>query len=179
MRHNLRFCLGILIVLLPIFFAGCSGGNDSVAVAVPVNSMPRTVGALEFTVSTTRATFARGEQVPLTFSVRNIGTSTVHAILGACDYFDVRVSRGNQVIWQLSRTHGCGGLILEVAIAPGETKTYTSEWPQTDQDDNPVPAGQYTITTWYQPYDPGSTDLPPGNQEVNESANPIQISVTP
>ena len=165
----------ILVVLLPTLLAGCGEGDGTLSAINSNNQSPRQVGSLEFTLMTTKATFTRGESVPLTFSVKNIGSQTEDARLGACDWFETKVSSGSQAVWQESHTHGCGSVVQPVSIAPGETKTYTYDWPQTDENRVQVPAGHYTLTSWYQPAN--TTDLPIENRETNGAANPIQINV--
>lgn len=115
--------------------------------------------------------------MPLTFTVTNVGSQTIAATLGACKFFDTKVTSSAQPIWQESLVGGCIGSITDVSIAPGETKTYTSTWTQLDQHGNQVPPGSYTLTSWYQPYNSIDSNLSPGNQEVNEAAGPIQVIV--
>ena len=169
MNRSVDYAVSIFIALLAVTLTGCGGGSGTTAVTA------RRFGSLEYTLTTTKTTFAHGEQVPLTFTVRNVGSQTINVILGACEPFDTKVTSGSAVVWQDSLTHGCGTEVTFIAIAPGETKTYTYTWPQADQQGNQIPAGSYTLTSWYQAYSVTDATLSSGNQEVNEWAYPLHI----
>ena len=164
-----------IAILLSALLSGCGGGNSTIAASN--GSAPRQSGSLEYALTTTKMTFAKGEQVSLTFTVRNVSMQTVNVELGTCDWFDTKVVNGSQVLWEKRLTHGCGASVNPLSIAPGEIKTFNYSWPQTDQQGNPAPAGQYAIKSWFQPYNSTDPNLSPGNQEANEYAYPIQISV--
>jgi hypothetical protein len=164
-----------VMILLSALVSGCGGGSNTIAASN--GSAPRRSGSLEYTLTTTKMTFARGEQVPLTFTVRNVSMQTVNVELGACDWFDTKVVNGSQVLWQQSFTHICGSTIQPLSIAPNETKTFSYSWPQTDQQGRQVPSGRYSLASWFQAINATDPALSPGNQEANEYAYPIQISV--
>jgi len=139
----------------------------------PVVSTPRQFGSLEFTLSATKAVYARGEQVPLTFTVKNVGTQTITATIGACDFFGTKVTQAGNLVWQ--KSGGCGASTVQVTIMPGETKTYSYAWDQKDLQGNSVGSGRYTIKSWFNGFN--EPTLPAGNQETNEFANPIDIII--
>jgi len=97
--------------------------------------------------------------------------------VAACEYFDIKVAQGTQTVWQLSQTGGCGGDAKQISILPGETITFEADWDQKDQQGNPVPAGAYSVQTWFMGDNPDDPTLSPGHQEANEYANPVVITI--
>jgi hypothetical protein len=154
--------------------AGCGGG--AATSNSPVVSFPRRSGSLVYTVATNKAVYARGEPVMITFTVRNVGDKQVEVLRGACEFFNTAVSRGGLIVWS-KLPHGCADPADDIVLGVGETKTYSYDWIQTDEQGAPVAAGEYTLTSWYEPFSVTDPTLAPGNQETNEAALPIQITV--
>ena len=162
-------------ILGAALLAGCGGGSSTIA--ANNGSAARRSGSLEYALTTTKMTFARGEPVPLKFNVKNFGPKTVNVELGPCDWFDTKLTSGSNVVWQKSVGSGCIAIVKPLSIAPGETKTFSYDWPQTDQQSNQVVAGSYTVKAWFQAANATDPTLSIGNQEANEYANSIQITV--
>jgi hypothetical protein len=167
---------GLLIALVLVsLLAGCGGGAGTAATVH--SSFPRRSGSLVYTVATTKARYAHGEPVPITFSVKNVGALRFDGVLGPCDWFDTQVLRAGQAVWQRSIGQGCAAVALLVSIPSGETKSYTYAWLQIDQQGNPVPSGRYTLASWYQVTSDAGPNLVPGEQQANEFALPLDIMV--
>ena len=177
MRKTTIVMLCMLALPLLALLSSCGGDNSPAAPNGPVVSTPRQFDNLVFTLSVPKATYAKGEQVPLTFTVKNVGTQTLAVGLGACDWFDTKVITGSRLLWQKSVGSGCGGHVQPLSIAPGETKTFNYSWLQIDQQGIQVPTGQYSIKSWFQPMSPADPNPSPEKQEANEFANPIQITL--
>ena len=81
----------VLLSLTLLALGGCGGGDSSTGSgASPYRS-------LTFTLTTTKASFATGEQVPLPFSVKNLGMRAVSIYGGGCLVW-FRITQGSQTI---------------------------------------------------------------------------------
>jgi hypothetical protein len=158
-------------MLVSALLSGCGGGNGA---TVPGN---RRYQSLVLALTTPKTTYARGEPLPLTFEVRNVGLQAQTFTIGGCDFFDTRVTQGSRAVWQRSLSGGCGGSVATVEILPGDTKSYSYTWEQVDQQDVPVPPGHYTVKSWFQGLRAGDANFAPGNQEANEYAEARTITV--
>jgi hypothetical protein len=162
-------CGFFLAMILSLLLSGCGGGDSTTATG------NRRFGPLEFALTTTKTTFARGEQVPLTFTVKNTSQRTVTAIGGGCvDLW--RVIQGGRDITPPS---GCGAAGYMFTFAPGETKTFNDTLDLRDANNNIEPAGVDVITVWFTAGNINGTDMTDAQVEHNLAANPIQITVTP
>jgi hypothetical protein len=126
-------------------------------------------------LTTTKATFARGEQVPLTFQVKNDSSQAVTAIGGGCLSL-YQIIQGGQ---DITPGVGCAASGFSVTLAPGETKTYNIVLDQRDNNGNFLPAGQDTIKVWFTATNVNGTRMTDSEAQQNLAANPIQITVTP
>ena len=175
---NTRFAsFAFFVFALPILLlTGCGGGSSSTS-ATPVDTnsttSTRTYNDLQFTLSTTKATF-RGEQVPLTFTVKNIGSQTISATGGGCNVL-LRVLQGTQIIGPEPASCGAGGYTS--TLNSGESKTYTTMWSQKDVNGNQVASGIYTLRVWTTAGNINGSDLTADQTETNLSAS-IQVTVS-
>ena len=93
-----------------------------------------------------------GEAVPVRIHLRNAGSRTEIAPLGAGlaeVRFDLIVTRQDGVVvWHRARETETGtfpGLTRVLRLKPGETLTLVAEWRQQDYVGNPVPPGTYMV----------------------------------
>jgi hypothetical protein len=173
-----KFCIfgiGCLSLMLSVLIAGCGGGNGSASALTTNSSVPRSVRGLTFTLSTTRSTFARGEQVPLTLTITNTGTSPANAIGGGCNAM-YKVIQGTH---DITASLGCAQGGYMVTIAAGGTKTYTMLWNQRDDNGNVVSSGQDSITAWFTALNIDGTQYTAAEAQQQFTTNPVQITVAP
>ena len=135
--RNSFLLLGCL--MLSALLTGCGSGDS--ASDGPVTTT-RTAGSLEFTLSVPKSNYTRGETVPVTLSVKNIGT--VRFIL---EYFDAaaqfQVAKDGAIVTSFHEpTTPGGGSGRNQPLDAGSTIVYQGEW-KTDAV-NSV-AGNYSI----------------------------------
>jgi hypothetical protein len=112
----------------------------------------------------------------LTFTVKNIGTSTITATAPSAKVYQIQIIQGNQVIWFYPQNSG--GMITPLSFAPGETKTFTATWDQSlNPQGGPASSGRYTVNAWFMPATLDSTSVSPQDAQTNLAANPIQIGL--
>ena len=89
------FCTCLLLLLL----CGCGGGSSSSTSADngPVTSSPRTSNNLQFTLTTNKAVYARGETVQCAFAVKNVGTQSVSTNSGE-GFYQFSVYQGSSLV---------------------------------------------------------------------------------
>lgn len=148
---------------------GCGGGDGA------TDTGNRRFRLLEFALTTPKTTYAHGEKVPMTFTVKNTGSQTVTVIGGGCVIL-FRITKGGQ---SFEPGIGCGAGAYTITFAPGETKIYDLAWDQNDNQGTLVQAGQDTITAWLTAGNIDGTMLSAAEAEQNLSASPIQILVVP
>lgn len=161
---------GFFALLISMLLSGCGDGNNTMAA-----NQTGHFGSLEFALTTTKTTFARGEHVPLIFTVKNTGSQTVNLVGGGCMTLFKVVQAGRDI----SPGFACGAGGYTFSLAPGETRTFNETWDQKDPNGNLVPAGQDTITMWLTAGNVNGTDLTESETEQDLSSNPIRITVTP
>ena len=123
----------MLATLLP----GCGSGES--APDVPVTTT-RVVGSLEFTLSVPKSNYTRGETVPVTLSVKNIGT--VRFILEYSYASQFQVAKDGAIVTSFHEPPTPGGGVRDQPLDAGSTIVYQGEW-KTDAV-NSV-AGNYSI----------------------------------
>jgi len=141
-----------------------------------VRSIPRQFGDLEFTLSAPKTMYARGENVPLTLSVKNVGTQTITAHFGSPVAQVLQVKQGSQVIWEFPQGTAAVGMTL--TFAPGETRTFAQDWDQRYSQGGPTAApGPYQVEAWLNSLQIGNTLYTREVAQVQLNANPIGIAI--
>ena len=134
-----------LAILALFALTGCGGGNSNV-VAPVLTSTARSANNLELTVSLPKATFARGEGVPFTMTVKNISTQTLPIEYGDPSALPL-IKQGNNFIW------GAPDDVPSVKVAqlaPGQRLTFTGTWEKTQtRNQLPAPSGTYSLQGWF------------------------------
>jgi hypothetical protein len=173
MSNKKTLVWGMLALWLAVLLAGCDGSEF---VDGPVRSVPRQFGGLEFTLSAPKSRYARGENVPLTLSVKNLGTQTLTAHFGRPVAQVLQVKQGSQVIWEFPQ--GTAGVGMTLQFAPGETKTFTENWDQFRNQPGPtVPSGIYSVEAWLNSLQIGSTLYTQEEAQAQLKANPISVTI--
>ena len=146
-RTALRTTLGLAALAL-FALPGCGGGDSNVVAPPVLASTARTASNLELTVSLPKSTFARGEDVSFTMTVKNVSTRTLPVQYSDPSALPL-IKQGSNIIWALS---GGASSVREARLAPGQVLRFSSIWRQTQ---NPVPgetlvpAGGYTLQGWF------------------------------
>lgn len=124
--------------------AGCGGGGGTAPAPTALTSTGQ-FRSLQFTL-TTQSSFARGQQVPFTFSMKNTETQPVVIDIGPAP--DFTITRNGQVVYQDSLKFGTFGGYHVYSLGPGETISDNLTWSGKDLQDQAVPPGQYTLKVW-------------------------------
>lgn len=131
-----RLAVAMGLICMPLL-SGCGGGGSS------------RFSMLQFGLSSTKAVYARGEAVPLTFTVKNTGTNPVAFVFGSGSTHTFKVEQSGQLVFQ--PFFGGGAVITQISLAAGETKALSdslTRWTQVDMQGNQVADGQYTIRAY-------------------------------
>lgn len=166
--------------LLMVGLFGCGGNSPSDG---PVVSVPRVSGQLQFTTSTPKSIYNKGEVVPFTLTVKNVGRTEITFELPAPDT-DAIVSRAGAPVWQASKVYGGIGDIKLLDLQPGATTASTwsgrsmlDEWPQQATDGSNAGPGQYSVIQWFTPLTINGVQTTPAQAQGSLTSNPIRITV--
>ncbi|MES2461222.1 MAG: hypothetical protein V4671_11630 [Armatimonadota bacterium] len=120
--------------MIMIAGSGCGGGSGSQTTDAPNRVVTRgRYGALAFTLSVAKATFAAGEEIPFVFTITNTGSTTIsYSVTDVSDYYlaGAIILQGETSIWKSGTLLGGPGSIAEDSIDPGETRSVTIIWDQ-------------------------------------------------
>lgn len=159
------------LVCFATMLTGCGGGDSREPTPTTVTST-RQYQSLQFTLAT-RTAFRRGETVPLTFTVKNVGAQTVTTLLGPPEA-DAQVNQGERRIWRWSDDKAFPAVVYDLSLAPGESKTYPLDWDQKDGQGNAVPSGIYALKAWF---NTGRIDGVPVSPQEDLAAEPIDVLI--
>lgn len=123
--------------------------------AVPAQLVPPSEPCDSFTSSfalknpagTAGTSFARGETVTLELKITNNASMAKSLqIPDGCAQVRLEVDSSDPVcrIYSNAPDGPCTQVVAESSYAPGETKTFTAQWPQTGSSGRPVTAGNFT-----------------------------------
>ena len=68
--------------------------------------------------------------------------------------------------WRWSHDKAFTRALRQQKLAPGEAKTWTATWDQTDNNGNPLPRGKYVIEAWITAN--GGLKAPPAALELKD-----------
>lgn len=169
--------IGGFSVLELLHGCGGSGSGSPSDPNVPLIARGQ-YGAIQFTLTTTKSVFARGEEIPFVFAISNTGTEPFVYGTGSPRYGTL-IFQGNTPIWD---SHFGLGLIADsiVTLAPEETKRYEFTWSQknskfTDAPEAQVSPGVYQVTTLANMIPGGSGVDPETSSQL--SAGPLSITI--
>lgn len=144
MRRAFRSFLWCFGGVLLASLSGCGGGGTTTT--YPILSAPKRFGTLEFTVGTTKATFASQETIQVTFTVKNTGAEAVTLASSIAYVYQIQVRHGDDSVWSVPPDKfATPSPATTLTLAPGETKTFTASWNQFLVQDGPVPGGMYMV----------------------------------
>jgi len=143
---------GLLIVVLA---AACDDGDEndgepsptSTAVASPTTTGPpfSFEGPVGIDLTTYGAFHNQGEPVPLTITVA--ASETVTLYYRTAQRYDIAVTNeGGEEVWRWSKDRAFGEVLGEETLDENESLTFNDSWDQRDNDGQPVPTGNYTVT---------------------------------
>ncbi|MGK4456117.1 hypothetical protein, partial [Klebsiella pneumoniae] len=69
-----------------------------------------------FTSSLPKTVYTLGEPIKMDFNVSYVGTERPEVV---CLSGDVKITQGDQLIWQQSKSGGTGGGCLSITFSPG------------------------------------------------------------
>ncbi len=123
--------------------AGCGGGDNSVTPPI-LTSPTRQASTLELAVTLPKSTFARGEAIPYTMTVKNVSAQTLPVDYNVPAVFPIVKQNGTTIFTAVSGVSSprTGSLSL------GQVLTLTGTWDQTDLNGAQVTAGTYTFQSW-------------------------------
>ncbi len=154
-RYLLWLMLGGL--LIAVLAAACDGGDeddgtpgvtpDATGVVSPTATGPPFPfeGPVGIDLTTYGAFHTQGEPVQLTITVAAGESVTLY--YRTAQRYDIVVNdqEGGEV-WRWSKDKAFGEVLGEVSLEENELLTFNESWDQLDNDGQPVPAANYTVT---------------------------------
>ena len=140
MRKCIRLqILLVLCISFGLILNGCNGG-DSDSESIFITSL-----SIQDTNGQEKSTFAQGEQIQFEVSILNTTNSTQTLTFSSSQQYDfiARQSGTSNIIWRWSHNRGFLTVITTLTFAPGETKTFSELWDQTDNNGVLVGPGSY------------------------------------
>ena len=173
-RTTLRATLGLATFAL-FALAGCGGGDGSVTPPA-LTSVTRSASNLELIVSLPKSTFARGEGVPFTMTVKNVSTQTLQVDYNSPSA-DPLIKQGTGIVW-----NSMSGVPSprDTQLTPGQVLTFTGTWNQVDSSNAQVPAGNYTFQGWFDARAVNGVSFSGNDVAITTFyTNPVSLTVLP
>jgi len=101
-----------------------------------------TAGAV-LSLSADKKSYLVGVPVMLTLSVSNAGRAPVTLDFATSQKYDFVVRRSGQTVWRWAAGRMFTQALTNLTLAPGERRTFTERWNQTDTAGRQAPAGEY------------------------------------
>lgn len=179
-----RRSLVAVCLLLGVGGNGCGGGGSSTPVSTgPITSALKQTGDLQFTLTTPKTTYTRGEAVPFTFTVKNVGAQTA-SITNQLYLFRVTtIMQGSRLTARFPASNAES--FYAFSLAPSTSKSESASWDQKDSNGQQVAAGQYALSS-YAPIGSVNGNIYlatlPGDQwfaywQANFATNPVTITI--
>jgi hypothetical protein len=160
----------VLLAISTIAVAAPGEDNQSIPpIVVPEVLHTNSVGA---TLTSNSSDYGYGQPVHLAFTVTNHSKSTVNYEFTSGQMYDVVISDGTgKAIWHWSKSKVFGQLVTHLSLAPNASSNCNVVWNQRDDDDHPVPGGEYSVLAEMLPMDrpevTGNLIANPNNDPVN------------
>ncbi|MES2885549.1 MAG: BsuPI-related putative proteinase inhibitor [Pseudomonadota bacterium] len=150
--------LGLLLAGLALL-SSCTQKSEEALMciprAVPSQVVPPSEPCDSFTSSfalknpagMANSSFARGEAVTLELKITNNASSTKSLqVPDGCAQVQLEVDSNDPVcrVYSNAADGPCTQVVMQSSYAPGETKTFTAQWPQTGSSGRPAASGSYT-----------------------------------
>ncbi len=99
--------------------------------------------SLQFSLTTLNIVRS-GEEVPISFTVKNTGSLRFEMFTGLPEA-TIQVCQGESEIWNPYYGRAFPALAYQFILPPGEAKSYPFSWSQRDNSGNQVATGSYTV----------------------------------
>ncbi len=120
-------------------------GTDNKVSGIVATRVDAAVANMVLAVATDKTTYAPGEAVNLTFTVKNNNTAPVTVVFPTTQQYDFVVTQNGQTVWQWSFGQAFTQVITQMTLAAGQTLTFQATWNQTDAAGQAVAVGQYAV----------------------------------
>ena len=171
------FLLCMLLAVLGLLPLGC--GNGDGFVDGPVVSVARRFEDLEFTLSLPKSRYVLGEEIPMYFVLKNVGTKTIEILSAGGAPYQFQALSGSKEVWLSSRAGGGGS--STITIAPNSSKTFDTIWlqrtPTGSISDPFISSGKYLISVWLIPASIDGKYYSPEQKKTDLAANPLEIVI--
>jgi hypothetical protein len=151
-RRLFQFTTGILILVTTITVHTIGLGDPPVGGSARSRSAAETNGPIAVKVTTDKKSYASGDSIVLTMTVRNTGKVAQTLDFSSTQKFDFEVRKGGTtdgaLVWQWSRGMMFGQIVTSVPLAVGATQTYSATAGPKGHNGSTVPAlaaGTYTV----------------------------------
>jgi len=152
-----RYLLGLMVggMLMAVLAAACDGGNDGqpnptaapTGTATPSATGPPFPfeGPVGIDLFTFGAFHGQGKPIPLAITIAASEPITLY--YRTTQRFDIVVTdtEGKEV-WRWSKDKAFGEVLEQVSLEKNQTLSFNESWDQRDNDGQPAPPGDYTIT---------------------------------
>ena len=125
---------------------GCGSGSSPTSNNGPVASAVKQTGDLQFTLTTPKTTYARGEAIPFTFTVTNVGAQTASVVNQYYQFRVTTVFQGSQLIY--SSPVSAATAFFGFSLPTGASRSESASWDQKDSSGQQVAAGQYALSSY-------------------------------
>lgn len=150
------FFVGCHMTQLPVVAQNASPAASPLAGAEePKQDKPKDAPEpLVLTLQIAENPVARGKIVNFTMTLRNTTQETQTLRFNSGQSFDITATPADvngekkEVVWRWSHDKMFTRALRSEIMAPGQAKTWTATWNQTDNKDVPLPRGKYTIQAW-------------------------------
>ena len=144
--------LSILVLMFLVLISSCSpttqSTSNNTSSSTTSTSIITSLKPLQIEVTTDKSSYLPGEDITITFSIRNV-TNSPFVIAPYVPEVDIRHFQtsgwGNEQV----RTFVAGSDTR--SLDPGQTETFTVTWDQRDNQGQQVPYGIYSITDFFPP----------------------------
>jgi len=120
-------------------------GVDNKVTSIVATRVDAAVANMVLAVTTSKATYAPGEAVTFTFTVKNNNQTPVTAVFPTSQEYDFIVTQNGQTVWQWSFGQAFAQVVTQMDVAAGQTLTFQATWNQTNAAGQAVAVGQYAV----------------------------------
>ncbi|MHB8928404.1 MAG: BsuPI-related putative proteinase inhibitor [Bacillota bacterium] len=120
-------------------------GTDNKVSSIVATRVDAAVANMALSLTTSKATYAPGEAVGLTFTVKNNNSTAVTVTFPTSQQDDFVVTQNGQAVWTWSDGQAFTQAVMEMTVAAGQTLTFQATWNQTNSAGGAVAVGQYAV----------------------------------
>lgn len=120
-------------------------GTDNKVSSIVATRVDAAVANMALSLTTGKATYAPGEAVGLTFTVKNNNSTAVTVTFPTSQQDDFVVTQNGQAVWTWSDGQAFTQAVVEMTVAAGQTLTFQATWNQTNSAGGAVAVGQYAV----------------------------------